>query len=60
MTKFECLQKCREILDAHCEDPARALEESGLALMEIGKALKGQTPNDARAIIRSLQALEGA
>lgn len=32
----------------------------GNTLQEIGKALKGQTPAEARAIIKAIQALEAA
>jgi hypothetical protein len=59
MTKLEILKRVREILDNCCDEPAEQIIKEGEALVAIGKALKGLPIHDARAVIRSVAALEG-
>jgi hypothetical protein len=58
MTKLELLGEIREILAGCCEDPADAMIKQGEALAAIGKALKGKSIAEARAIINAVGQIE--
>jgi hypothetical protein len=57
MNKLEVIDKIKEILRNHCEDPAEEIMKMGTAMTEIGKALKGKSYAESRAIIDSVQLL---
>ena len=58
MNRIEVMSKVREVLDTKTADPADELIALGQALVGIGKALKGQSSHDARAILRAVSELE--
>lgn len=60
LNRMELVGKIREIIGSHSNDPAEELIELGTAMVEIGKALKGQSPANARAILAAVTALEAA
>jgi hypothetical protein len=60
LNRMELVNKIREIIGAHSNDPAEEMIALGTAILQIGQALKGQSPADAKAILAAVQALEGA
>ena len=58
MTKIEVIKQVREILAQRCEDPSDAMIKQGQALVEIGRALKGMSLSEAKAIINAVDQLE--
>ena len=59
LNRVELMRKIREIIDLNTNDPVEEIATMGKALTEISKALKGQTANDAKAIIAAIMTLEG-
>jgi len=60
INRMELLDQVRDIIKEHCNDPAEELITLGTAMVDIGKALKGQSPAEARAILTAIIALEAA
>lgn len=57
MCKTEIIEKCLEVLQKECEDPAEELIKTGNALIGIGNALKGLSLAEARATIMAVSQL---
>jgi len=57
MCKTEIVEKCLEVLQKECDDPAQELIKIGNALVGIGNALKGMSLADARATIMAVSQL---
>lgn len=53
MVKTEIIEKCMEILQRECDDPAQELIKMGNALVGIGNAVKGLSIVEARATIQA-------
>lgn len=58
MQKLEIVEKVRQILKSHCEDPADQIIKEGETLVAIGKALKGLGLHEARAVMRAVSDFE--
>ncbi len=57
MCKTEIMEKCLDVLQKECEDPAEELIKTGNALVGIGNALKGMSLAEARATIMAVSQL---
>jgi hypothetical protein len=57
-SRIELVKKLQTILDKYTLDPAAELILIGTAMVEIGKELEGHSVEDARAVIKSVIALE--
>jgi hypothetical protein len=53
MTKQKALLRIGEILNRYCDDPIAEMMKEGTAMLEIAKALEGQSLQEARAIIKA-------
>jgi len=60
INRVELVQKVREIIGEHTNDPAEEMIALGTAMVEIGKALRGRSLPDQRAIIAAVAAMEAA
>ncbi len=58
MQHFEILNRCLEVLDAECTEPAEELIRTGRAIVGIGEVLKGHSLSEAQAIIKAVIELE--
>jgi hypothetical protein len=56
--RMELVAKIRDIIGNHCNDPADEMITLGKAMSEIGRALKGQSPAEARTILEAVKVLE--
>ncbi len=58
MNKMDIVQKIQNILGTHCDDPAEQIIMEAEALLAIGKALKGLSLPEARAVMRAVAELQ--
>lgn len=58
MNKIDVVAKVQEILRTRCDDPAEQIIMEGEALVAIGKALKGLSMSEARAVIQAVAAIQ--
>jgi len=59
INRVELMQKIKQIIDMHSNDPVEEIAALGQALLDISKALEGQSSADAKAILAAVFALEG-
>jgi hypothetical protein len=57
VNRAQLMNKLQEIVAANTADPAMELQTLGKALMEMGQALEGVSPADARAALLAVQQL---
>lgn len=57
INRAELLRKVSDVIDSHSSDPAAELRTLGKALLEIGQALDGISPQEAKAVILAVAAL---
>jgi hypothetical protein len=52
--RVELVQKISEILKTDCADPVESMIAEAEAMLKIARALRGQGPAEARAIMRAV------
>lgn len=57
-SRIELVKKLQSILDKYTTDPAAELILIGTTMVQIGKELEGCSVEDARAVLKSVIALE--
>ena len=58
-SQMEVLEQIKQIIASETMEPAEEMIACGRALMNIGEALKGVSPTEARSVMRAVVALFG-